>query len=164
MSHYCQRLDLAASPAVVYAALTTPDGLRGWWTRDCDVSATVGDSIHLRFGPHYKRMRIECLVPEREVRWRCTAAQICLAQLKRQDEWVGTQLVFRLMPNGAGRTRLEFEHIGLVPDLECHALCCDGWRHYLGSLQRFVETGRGTPCDIAATTPDPVRSPGETST
>ena len=32
MSHYQQSLVLDAAPAAVYAALTTPAGLRGWWT------------------------------------------------------------------------------------------------------------------------------------
>ena len=93
-------------------------------------------------------MRIERLQPGQEVRWRCTAAHI--ATLQRPDEWVGTELVFRLAPAGAGRTRLDFEHAGLVPGLECHALCARGWRHFLGSLQQLVETGRGTPYESAA--------------
>lgn len=95
-------------------------------------------------------MRIERLEPGREVHWLCTGAHIAAAQLTRKDEWVGTRLIFRLTPDGEGCTRLEFEHIGLVPAFECYGLCSDGWRHYLGSLQRFVETGCGTPYELAA--------------
>lgn len=145
MNSFTQSLVLRTSPAAVYAALTTPDGLRGWWTTDCDVATDVGGTIHFRFGDCQKDMRIERLEPGREVRWRCTGAHIAAAELAKKDEWVGTQLVFRLTPREAGSTRLDFEHVGLVPSFECYGICSSGWRHYLGSLQRYVETGSGAP-------------------
>ncbi len=40
MGHYRQHL-IEANPVAVYAALTTPEGLRGWWTQDCDVAPVV---------------------------------------------------------------------------------------------------------------------------
>ena len=150
MSHYQQSLIVEADPATLYAALTTPEGLRGWWTQDCDVETKAGGSLHFRFGPNHKDLRIERLEPGREVRWLCTGAHIAVGELSCRYEWVGTQLVFRLTPQGSGRTRLDFEHIGLVPALEGYGLCSDGWRHYLGSVQRFAETGRGTPYELEA--------------
>jgi uncharacterized protein YndB with AHSA1/START domain len=152
MSHYHQSLTLEANPATVYAALTTPTGLRGWWTQDCDVATEVGSALHFRFGPHYKHMHIERLEPGREVRWLCTAAHIDIGHFTRRDEWVGTQLVFRLTPIGAGRTQLDFEHIGLVPSFECYDLCKSGWQHFLASLQQYAQTGQGTPYERAAAT------------
>ncbi|TJZ73147.1 SRPBCC family protein [Chitiniphilus eburneus] len=152
MSHYQQSLTLEASPAAVYAALTTPAGLRGWWTGDCDVATGVGGTSQFRFGPHYKHMRIEHLESEREVRWLCTVAHLDFGHATRRDEWVGTQLVFRLAPDGAGGTRLAFEHIGLVPEFECYDLCSNGWRHFLASLQHYVKTGQGTPYEPEAVT------------
>jgi uncharacterized protein YndB with AHSA1/START domain len=151
MNHYQQSLVVGAAPAAVYAALTTPAGLRGWWTRDCDVTTDVGGTLRFRFGPHRKAMRIARLDPDREVRWLCTEAHIEFAQFSRKDEWVSTEIVFRLSPHDGGRTRLDFEHIGLVPAFECWGVCADGWRHFLGSLQQFSETGRGTPFEPAAT-------------
>jgi uncharacterized protein YndB with AHSA1/START domain len=151
MRHYHQTLTLNASPAAVYAALTTPEGLRGWWTQDCDVPTGPGQTLHFRFGRTHKDMRIERLVPGREVRWHCTGAHIAATKIAVKDEWVGTDLVFRLAPDAVdneGRTRLDFEHIGLVPAFECYDFCSDGWRYFLGSLQQLVETGRGTPYEV----------------
>ncbi len=150
MEHYQQSLVLEASPAAVYAALTQAAGLRGWWTPDCDVDSHVGGRLHLRFGPNYKTLRIAQLVPDREVRWQCTAAHIAIGEFTRRDEWVGTELVFRLSPQPNGHTRLDFEHIGLVPAFECYGLCSEGWQHFLGSLQQYVATGRGTPYQTPA--------------
>ena len=95
-------------------------------------------------------MRIEKLDPGREVRWFCTGALIAAERLMHTDEWVGTQLVFRLAPEGDGRTRLNFEHIGLAPTLECYDMCSNGWQYYMNSLQKFVNSGRGTPHELAA--------------
>lgn len=151
MRHFHQSLVLDAPPAAVYATLTTPAGLRGWWTRDCDVTTEPGGTLHFRFGPHRKAMRIDRLDPDREVRWTCTEAHIDFAEFTRKDEWVGTEIIFRLSPHGDGRTRLDFEHIGLVPAFECWEVCSAGWRHFLGSLQQYIETGRGSPFEPAAT-------------
>jgi uncharacterized protein YndB with AHSA1/START domain len=150
MNHYQQSLVLETNPASVYAALTTAEGLRGWWTQDCDVQTKVGGTIRLRFGQTRKALRIERLEPGSEVRWLCTAAHIAAGQLTHRDEWFGTQMIFRLTPQGNERTRLDFEHIGLVPALECYQMCHDGWRHFLGSLQKFTETGRGAPYQLEA--------------
>ena len=145
MNHYQRSLAIEASPAVVYTALTTPAGLRGWWSQDCDIASDVGATHHFRFGPHFKDMRIEKLEPGREVSWTCTRAHIAVREFTRHDEWVGTRIAFRLLPDAQGHTLLEFEHIGLVPALECYDLCNNGWRYFLDSLRKLVETGRGTP-------------------
>jgi uncharacterized protein YndB with AHSA1/START domain len=149
MKHFQHSLSIAASPAAVYAALTTTDGLRGWWTRDCEGAGEVGGTIHFRFGTCFKDMRIERLEPDRAVGWRCTRAHIVAESVTRPDEWVGTQLVFSISDQGQGRTRLDFEHIGLVPSLECYSLCSASWQQFLGSLQQYVETGEGTPYTLA---------------
>jgi uncharacterized protein YndB with AHSA1/START domain len=149
MSHFRKSLVIDANPEAVYAALTAPEGLRGWWTQDCDVPTRTGDTIHLRFGRTRKAMLIERLTPAREVRWRCTAAHIAASSIAQKDEWVGTEVVFRLAKVGDAQTHLEFEHIGLLPVLECYALCRNGWDHFLASLQRFAATGRGTPYELA---------------
>jgi uncharacterized protein YndB with AHSA1/START domain len=149
MNHYQQSLLIEASPGAVYAALTTAEGLRGWWTQDCDVANEVGGTIRFRFGSTFKDMRIERLDPGREVRWLCTRAHIAHGNLAQRDEWTGTQLVFWISPDGAGRTQLDFEHVGLIPAFECYAMCNRGWNHFLTSLHQLIETGRGTPYEIA---------------
>lgn len=145
MTHYRSDQVLQAPPAAVYAALTTTYGLRGWWTQDCEVADAEGGVVQIAFGATRKTLRIERLAPMREVRWRCTHAYIEAPGIARAHEWVGTTIVFRLSPEGADATRLAFEHVGLEPSLECHAMCIAAWDHFLASLRRFVETGRGMP-------------------
>src|SRR6476469_346713 len=109
MNHYQRQLVLAATPATVYQALTTPEGLRGWWTQTCDVATTPGGKTTFRFGEHHKVMRNDSLLPGREVRWHCVEARINVDAFTRKDEWVGTDIVFRLTPEPGGRTLLRFE-------------------------------------------------------
>ena len=145
MNHYQRQLLLSASPAAVYRALTTQQGLCGWWTETCEVSNAIGGRATFRFNQNYKVMQIESLAPDREVRWHCVEAHIDMPGLQRKDEWVGTRIIFKLSPQDDGRTRLDFEHVGLTPAIQCFDVCRDGWNLFLGSLQSLVETGQGKP-------------------
>jgi uncharacterized protein YndB with AHSA1/START domain len=138
MNHYQRQLLLSASPDTVYRALSTQDGLRSWWTETCDIVEAVDGLASFRFGQKSKIMRVERLDPQREVRW------VCVGGVTRHDEWIGTKIVFRLSADG-DRTRLDFEHIGLVPALECFEVCERGWNHFMDSLKNLVETGQGHP-------------------
>jgi uncharacterized protein YndB with AHSA1/START domain len=145
MNHYQQTLVIDAPASAVYAAVATTAGLRGWWTPDCTTDAKVGGAARFRFGKLQQEMRIEALDPNREVRWFCTEAHDAATGPVRKDEWAGTEIVFRMTPTSDGKTRLDFEHVGLVPSLECYDRCNNGWNYFLASLRQLVETGRGTP-------------------
>jgi uncharacterized protein YndB with AHSA1/START domain len=152
MNHYKKDILIAAPAADVYRALTTPAGLRGWWTATCDVGTGVGARSTFRFGQTHNVMRIEGLQPDAEVRWRCLEQHHhAPGQLTRVDEWAGTSVVFLLEPKTPASTLLHFEHLGLVPALECYEICNGGWNHFLGtSLKNLVETGTGAPFESPA--------------
>jgi uncharacterized protein YndB with AHSA1/START domain len=44
MNSYLCRVRFQSDSQAVYEAITTPEGLRGWWTTDCDVSTEVGET------------------------------------------------------------------------------------------------------------------------
>ncbi|SHN31792.1 Uncharacterized conserved protein YndB, AHSA1/START domain [Duganella sacchari] len=142
MQHFQHSILIDATPATVYAALTTLHGLRGWWSEDCD---SDGDTIHMRFGQVHKDFRVTSAQPEREVRWLCSSTP---GEARCTDEWVGTEPVFQLQCAGQG-TRLDFEHLGLTPALSCYAMCEQGWHQYLESLRQYAVTGRGAPYPLA---------------
>lgn len=146
MSHYQCDVSISASAPVVFAALTTPEGLRGWWTATCDVGSGVGRLSTFRFGQTYKVMQIESLQPNTEVRWKCIDGHIhSPGRLTKTNEWIGTTMVFRLEPRSPSGTLLYFEHVGLTPQIQCYDICTQGWGHFLGSLRQYAETGTGTP-------------------
>ena len=145
MDHYRKTLVINAEPSAVYAAIATQEGLRAWWTPTCTADSHAGGKAHFEFGRTRKDMSIEQLDVNRGVRWFVTDAYINVESLAKKSEWAGTEIAFRLTPTIDGKTRLDFEHVGLAPALECYDLCSSGWNHFLASLQQLVETGRGTP-------------------
>jgi uncharacterized protein YndB with AHSA1/START domain len=141
MNNFEQQVSIAAHPSTVFAALTTIEGVRGWWTEDSDME---GEMVRVRFGATHKAFSVHVPAAGNEVRWHCLAAHIAHGEMSKRDEWIGTTLVFRLVPEGEG-TRLEFEHVGLLPELQCFEMCNKGWRHFLESLRQYAQDGGGTP-------------------
>jgi uncharacterized protein YndB with AHSA1/START domain len=150
---------LIAAPAdKVYAALTSQQGLAGWWTPGAKAKAEQGSIAHFDFGPDYfKEMKIESLEPSKHVEWRCTAGV---------QEWVGTALSFELHeggseallkshpeakgqleqhPNLAVGTLVAFAHDNWKNYTPMFAECSYTWGRFLRSLKLVCETGAGTP-------------------
>lgn len=146
MNHYQTTIQLSAPAATVYAALTTPAGIAGWWTRDCTVGTAAGETVTVRFGTTYKVLRIERLEPLREVGWRCIDSYLHVPGIiDAKDEWKDHELIFRLREHSATATTLAFDHIGLNPSVACYDICTGGWAQFLSSLQAYVQTGTGRP-------------------
>ena len=70
-----------SSEAAVYAALTTLEGLSGWWASDTRGSVEVGGVIQFRFEPGGFDMQVVDLKPAERVLWKVVDGP---------DEWVGT--------------------------------------------------------------------------
>lgn len=138
---------LNAPPLAVYDALTTEQGIKGWWTPDCEVGSAVGDKSVFRFDDMVDVMRIDALIPGREVRWHVVQQDNHLSDvLGNNTEWVGTDIVFQLSEHEDGGTILHFRHDGLTPDLACYQICNNGWTHFMRtSLPSLLETGHGHP-------------------
>lgn len=130
-----------SSPADVYAALTTIDGLAGWWTHDTSGDAELGGVIQFRFPPGGFDMEVIDQQPPERVRWKVVDGP---------DGWVGTTVDWRLRQDD-GRTIVLFAHEGWKEPVEFMHHCSTKWATYLLSLKQLVETGRGRP------SPDDVR-------
>ena len=116
-----------APRARVFEALTTLEGLAGWWTPAVSGSSGERGQIVLAFDEQRLMMRVDSAVAPESVRWTCT-------EHTRFPEWRGTILAFDLRERGDDTTVLRFRHGGLVPDLQCFSVCRRGWDHYLSSL------------------------------
>lgn len=125
----------------VFTALTSAEGLRGWWSRDSDIGQGVGAEHELRFAKEDRnvamRFRVEALEPGTLVRWQCTD--------NGNPIWVGTTLEWRVRPTTEGST-VVFEHRGFSQaDGPPYAMTVEGWKHFTSSLQRYLDTGAGEP-------------------
>ena len=143
MASYTKSLRIQAPPRKLYEAVSTVQGLKGWWSDNTDVEN--GD-ITVRFsGKNFQTLRLLDITPEKTVVWDWIAQYIPQEGTTQTDEWVGTRVSFEIRANPDGSSVLSFTHIGLTPQLICYGKCVGGWDHYLKSLQAYCETGRGTP-------------------
>ena len=128
----------SASPEDVYAALTTIEGLSGWWTRDTTGQTDVDGAITFRFVPGGFDMKVVELVPGKRVLWEVSEGPA---------EWLGTQVSFDLSQVD-DYTIVLFEHRGWAEPVEFMYHCSTKWASYLLSLKQLVETGQGAPSPV----------------
>ena len=136
MKRICHRLFIEAPSERVYAALTTQEGLSGWWTPETIAKPEVGSLSRFAFGPDYfKEMQVEELKPYSSVKWLCR---------KAYKDWIGTRLIFELQPHDRG-TVLSFHHDGWKEYTPEFASCSYDWALFFRSLKFLSETGTGFP-------------------
>lgn len=140
---YHAEVRIAAPIDAVFAAVSSVDGLRGWWTTDVGGSPEPGGELRFTFTDGMAVMRVEERTPSAPgrpavERWTCLGHT-------GQPEWDKTTVTFRLTEVGPGATRLEFTHGGLRPPLDCYGHCSAGWSYLMGSLASLAETGTGRP-------------------
>jgi uncharacterized protein YndB with AHSA1/START domain len=131
MPDILHRVGINAKPQKVYTALTTLEGLRGWWVSSTKGKASKGGSIDFEFC----RMKVVAAVPGSLVHWRCTHGP---------DEWVGTEVTFRLKWKDR-QTFVLFAHAGWKEPVEFMHHCSTKWAVFLLGLKELVETGAGRP-------------------
>src|SRR4029450_1659945 len=69
----------------VYKALTTREGLAGWWTNDTRGEGKVGSVLEFRFGTGGIDMKVLELDPDKRVLWQVVDGP---------EEWIGTKVSF----------------------------------------------------------------------
>jgi len=83
------------------------------------------------------------MIPGSKVVWHVTDCYLPFQEDK--TEWKNTDVVFEIEENGEA-TKINFTHIGLVPQAECYQNCVKGWNQYFnGSLLNLLTTGKGQP-------------------
>jgi uncharacterized protein YndB with AHSA1/START domain len=135
-----------SAPEKVYDALTTVEGLAGWWTVDVTGDPDVGGVLEFRFPPGGFDMQVLDRRPGEGVTWEVVAGP---------EEWVGTTVDWQLRRDG-DYTVVMFKHQGWAEPVELMHHCSTKWATYLMSLKQLVETGEGAPSpkDVRITYPD----------
>jgi uncharacterized protein YndB with AHSA1/START domain len=125
-----------ATPDRVYTALTTVDGLAGWWTAQTSGNGELGGVLQFRFPPVGGfDMEVTGLKPGERVQWRVVDGP---------EEWIGTTVDWDLRQAGE-HTIVLFAHRGWREEVEFMFHCSTKWATFLLSLKSLVETGTGAP-------------------
>lgn len=156
MANIHQQLLISAPVDKVFQAISSQEGLSGWWTPEATAQPEVNTIARFPFGPSYfKEMKITQLVPPKLVAWLC---------IHGDEQWVGTRLSFQLAPydrlSGASAaeisgqleqsrtdtgTVLTFHHDDWKDYTAMFAECSYTWGQFLRSLKLYCETGVGAP-------------------
>lgn len=129
------RMDILASGARIFEALTTSKGLSEWLAPGATAESRAGSIAEFPFGTGVTKMRIDMLKPGGCVGWTCVAGP---------EEWLGTELKFDLTEE-KGKTVLRFSQRGWKEPSDCYAQSNSEWGYFLYSLKALMEEGRGTP-------------------
>ncbi|MEV7396406.1 SRPBCC domain-containing protein [Aeromicrobium sp. NPDC092404] len=133
------RVGMTTPQEAVYAALTTTEGLAGWWTKDVRGDGDAGGVLAFRFAgapdPGGFDMSVLAANPAQHVLWEVVDGP---------EEWIGTRVRWDLRTEG-DYTIVLFAHEGWRERVEFMHHCSTKWATFLMSLKAYVETGRGEP-------------------
>jgi hypothetical protein len=159
MADIRHRVGIDASADATYQALSTVEGLSGWWTREVEGNADAGGRLRFMFGELGTVMQVTELIPGKRVGWRC---------VEGPAEWVGTDLTFDLSAPGepsasgepsapggegasgepgasGGETVVLFTQAGWREPVPFMHHCSTKWAVFLLGLKAGLEGGKATP-------------------
>ena len=118
MSDILHRASIKASPNDAYHALTTLDGLSGWWTDNTQGESKVGGVLQFRFFEADRfDMKVLELDPAKRVLWQV---------VEGPKEWIGTTIRWELKQEG-DHTVVLFKHQGWQEPVEFMHHCSTKW-------------------------------------
>jgi uncharacterized protein YndB with AHSA1/START domain len=125
----------SSSVADVYQALTTVEGLAGWWTTKTEGDAKAGGVVKFRFAAGGFDMKVLEAEPSKRVLWQV---------VEGPEEWMGTKVSWELRQEGEW-AMVVFKHQGWKEPVEFMHHCSTKWGVFLLSLKSLLETGKGAP-------------------
>jgi uncharacterized protein YndB with AHSA1/START domain len=118
----------------VFKAISSIEGLAGWWTVQTSGSTATSHIIQFRFGNMGgPDMKVVQSIPNEKVEWEC---------VESQHGWIGHRLSF-LLDDNDGKTRVRFAHDGWMEQEDFYAICSFTWGRYMESLRQLCQTGKG---------------------
>jgi uncharacterized protein YndB with AHSA1/START domain len=122
----------------VYGAISTADGVAGWFTTGAEIGEGIGALHRLSFpgAPTTWDFRIEQAEPGKRL------AQTVVAG---PPQWLGTEIVYALEPHPEGGTVVRFDHTGFAEIDDMFREVTMGWAGMFMRLKDYVETGSAAP-------------------
>lgn len=141
MANIIHRVGIKAPAQKVYQALSTLEGVGGWWSQEVSGASEEGKDIKFVFRSPEGEIKGSFLMkvtkhsPNQFVEWRC---------VEGPAEWIGTNISFKLAQEGE-YTIVLFAHRNWKEEIEFMAHCSMKWAIFLLSLRDLVEKGKGQP-------------------
>jgi uncharacterized protein YndB with AHSA1/START domain len=136
-------LNIKATPETIYDAVSTENGIKGWWSADCSVGTTEGSSSLLKFDKQGMLVAMGfitlTLQTNEKVVWECISMP--------NPAWIGTKISTAISPGEDGcqviftHSNFDKKWAGLEPFEQTKGT----WNHFVSSLVSFCEGGTGQP-------------------
>ena len=126
------QITINATPEKVFDAITTTEGIKGWWSTDAKAEPQLGSLTEVAF---YNRqaifqLHVNQLESGKLVEW--------IAQ-HDMPTWKGTTIRFDLSVNENGATVLNFNHSGFESMEGPYAMINTTWGSLMYILKQYVE-------------------------
>jgi uncharacterized protein YndB with AHSA1/START domain len=134
-------LDIEAASEIVWTAITTEEGLAGWWSTVVEAEPSkVGAHIRFTFaGDFHPVMEVTELDEGQRLTWKCTSGH---------EKWKDNTFPFELVTLKDGRCRLRFsQHYAVELSDDDYGIYNFNWGYYLESLRLLCAEGQGKPFD-----------------
>jgi|SRR5215470_5289754 len=137
MPDIAMQVDVDAPAEAVYRALTTTEGIAGWWTDRNHTTGVPGevDTFEFPGTPLTYQMRVDQAEPGKLLSWHCQAGP---------PAWDGTDIRWTLR-SADGGTVVMFDHTGWGEIDTMFRIVTLGWAQIIMSLKRYAETGEAAP-------------------
>lgn len=130
-----KRLELEASPADVWRALTDPHEVASWFGETASFTPELGGDGYFGWESHGRfAMRIEEFDPPLRLTWRWAREAD-----KPLDQTHSTVVEWTLLPGDNGGTTLLIKESGFATE-QSRQENVQGWEHELGELAEFLQT------------------------
>ena len=138
------QVNVKATPDAIYKAVSTAQGLQGFWTSDSEAEANVGSIATFGFGGPTQRMRIDELKPGKRVKW---------TALADFPNWDGTTVTWEISSAENGETGVLFRHADWPEKVSQDDLGSINytWGLIVERLKEYAETGKPNPLFAMAT-------------
>jgi hypothetical protein len=134
MSTIYHQVGIKASLHDVYKAISSTEGVTGWWTATSGDS-DVGGELEFSFDDHIVKVKVTANVEDRYVEWTVGGDA---------GEWLDTCIRFDL-EQLEDQVMINFQHTGWKAETPFLAHCCTKWGVFMLSLKDYLETGTGKP-------------------
>ena len=137
MAKTSHKITIKAPADRIFKALSTAEGLKGWYTPHLEGKVGEGQEAIFKFtGKKPFRWKFVELASDSRIRWECIEGPGAAA---------GTAVTFRFSDRGDGRTTVECDHDDWPDTHSAFTTCNTLWGILMGHLRNYAETGHANP-------------------
>lgn len=143
LESFTTSIEIINTPEEVFNCITE---VTKWWSKDFEGnSKNLNDEFVIHHpNQHYSKQKLIEVIANKKIVWLVTESELNWLK-NNKSEWTNTKMFFELTTRD-NKTSLHFTHYGLIPEMECYAMCEKGWTMIIKSwLLHFITYGTESP-------------------